>query len=302
MEEKIYKLIKHCYEDALNGEIYGLNYQLFMMSLRSMIPFEDKIGCKFDENRYSDELKTLKYYINGEDKLVLSRIKQNSATSIYDYLLEYKIIPIILSNSIWENIINEVLRCVVFYTYSKESILEAIVVSSVLHEYIENNCTDKEYLHRITKQRIIDFSIKDFFIDNFDTSAKNSYNISFERERISYIIQADMFGREPLLDKRIISYILNCDRESSEFSQDNVDVSESNNNSLQSFSSYLYKLRKGMIDPRKLRYTASDKLDLRLYVKQESFTHPILGKCLVIKRNGNETIVKTKTGNIKVRV
>lgn len=295
MEQRIYEFIKYCNSDSLTDEIPSLNYQLFTMSLRSMLPFEHKIGCKFDEIRYIDEIKTLKYYINGEDKLVINKIKQNSAMTSYDSLLEYKIIPIIISNAIWENIVNEVLKCLVFYTYSKENILEAIVLSSVLHEFIENNCIDKDYLHSVTKQRIIEFSIKDFFKDNFDAPVKNTYNVSFERERISYIMKENIFDSDFFLDKKIINYVLN------KSSDENATITDFNNNNLQNLSSYLYKLRKGMIDPRKINYN-SNNTELKPNIEQGSFTHPILGKCLVIKRTENEAIVKTKTGNIKVRV
>lgn len=296
MEQRIYNFIKYCITDSLTDEIPDLNYQLFTMSIRCMLPFENKIGCKFDENRYLDEIKTLKYYINGEDKLVINKIKQNSAMTMYDSLLEYKIIPIIISNAIWENIINEVLKCLVFYTYSKENILEAIVLSSVLHEYIENNCVDKDNLHSITKQRIIEFSIKDFFKDNFDTLIKNTYNVSFERERISYLMKDNIFDNDIFLDKKIINYVLN------ENTHKNVIITDSNNNILQNLSSYLYKLRKGIIDPRKIKYNSSDNVELKPNIGQGNIIHPILGKCLVIQRTENEAIVKTKTGNIRVRV
>ena len=289
----LYEIINYCLSDSLKDEIPNLNYQLFTMSLRSMLPFEHKVGCKFDENRYIDEIKTLKYYINGEDKLVINKIKQNGAMTIYDSLLEYKIIPIIISNSIWENIINEVLRCLVFYTYSKESILEAIALSSMLHEFIENGISDKAYIHNITKQRIIEFSLKDFFIDNFDTTVKNTYNVSFERERIAYIIKDNIFDNDTFSDKKIVNYILN--------EAPNSDKNSDNNNNLQSLSSYLYKLRKGTIDPRKIKYT-SNNADLKPKIDQGNFTHPILGKGIVINRTDNEAIVKTKTGNIRLRV
>lgn len=294
MEQRIYEFIKYCNSNSLAVELPSLNYQLFTMSLRSLLPFDHKIGCKFDEKRYLDEIKTLKYYINGDDKLVINKIKQNNALTAYDSLIEYKIIPIVIANSIWEHLINEVIKCIVFYTYSKESILEAIVLSSVLHEFIENNSTDISHLHSITKQRIIEFSIKDFFKDNFDAPVKNTYNVSFERERISYIMKDNIFNNDLFSDKKIINYILNNSAQENDL---NSDI----NNILQSLSSYLYKLRKGFIDPKKIIYN-SNNAELKPNIEQASFTHPILGKCLVVKRTENEAIVKTKTGIIRVRV
>ncbi len=310
MEQKIFELLNYCYSDSLTEEIGKLNYQLFIMSLKSMLPFENKIGCKFDETRYLNEVKTLRYYINGNDEMVVNKIKQNKPLTKADDLVEYKIIPIVIANTLWENIVNEVLKCVVFYTYSKETILEAIVLASVLHEYIEGNNIDKDYLHEVTKKRIIEFSIKDFYKDNFNILVKNNYVINFEKGRISYIMQNNIFDIPSIADKKIINYIINNNIElSQELSKENslehskrsALITDANKANLLSFSSYLYKLRKGILDPSKLKYNYNNNTDLKIYIEKENFIHPILGKCLVINRTENGTIVKTKIGNIKVR-
>jgi len=298
MEQRIFELLNYCYSDSLTEETGKLNYQLFIMSLKSMLPFESKIGCKFDEVRYSDEVKTLRYYLNGNDEIVINKIKQNKPLTKSDVLIEYKIVPIVIANTYWENIINEALKCVVFYTYSKDSILEAIVLSSVLHEYIEGSSLDIEYLHDVTKKRIIEFSIKDFYKDNFNISVKNNYIISFEKERISYLIKDNIFDIPSIANKKLINYILNNNHR--EFLQSAL-ITDSNKAYLLNFSSYLYKLRKGILDPNKIKYNSSDNTDLKIHLEKESFNHPILGKCLVIKRTENGAIVKTKIGNINVK-
>jgi len=297
VEQRIFELLNYCYSDSLTEETGKLNYQLFIMSLKSMLPFESKIGCKFDEVRYSDEVKTLRYYLNGNDELVINKIKQNKPLTKSDVLIEYKIVPIVIANTYWENIINEALKCVVFYTYSKDSILEAIVLSSVLHEYIEGSSLDIEYLHDVTKKRIIEFSIKDFYKDNFNISVKNNYIISFEKERISYLIKDNIFDIPSIANKKLINYILNNNHRESLQSV----ITDSNKAYLLNFSSYLYKLRKGILDPNKIKYNSSDNTDLKIHLEKESFNHPILGKCLVIKRTENGAIVKTKIGNINVK-
>lgn len=310
MEQKIFELLNYCYSDSLTEEIGKLNYQLFIMSLKSMLPFENKIGCKFDEIRYLNEVKTLRYYINGNDDMVVNKIKQNKPLTKVDDLVEYKIIPIVIANTLWKNIINETLKCVVFYTYSKETILEAIVLASVLHEYIEGNNIDINYLHEVTKKRIIEFSIKDFYKDNFNILVKNNYVISFEKSRISYIMQNSIFDIPAIADKKLINYILNKSRVfSQELSQENslkhsqerALITDTNKENLLNFSSYLYKLRKGILDPSKLKYNCNDNTDLKIYIEKENFIHPILGKCIVINRTENGAIVKTKIGNLKVR-
>jgi len=298
MEQRVFELLNYCYSDSLTEETGKLNYQLFIMSLKSILPFESKIGCKFDEVRYSDEVKTLRYYLNGNDELVINKIKQNKPLTKSDVLIEYKIVPIVIANTYWENIINEALKCVVFYTYSKDSILEAIVLSSVLHEYIEGSSLNIDYLHDVAKKRIIEFSIKDFYKDNFNILVKNNYIISFEKERISYLIKDNIFDIPSIANKKLINYILNNNHRES---LQSALITDSNKAYLLNFSSYLYKLRKGILDPNKIKYNPSDNTDLKIHLEKEGFNHPILGKCLVIKRTENGAIVKTKIGNINVK-
>jgi hypothetical protein len=61
-------------------------------------------------------------------------------------------------------------------------------------------------------------------------------------------------------------------------------------------------LRKGTVAPEKLKYAHETYPDFKEYLKQSSFTHPLLGKCIVMKRNTNEIILKNKLGLLKVNI
>jgi len=158
---------------------------------------------------------------------------------------------------------------------------------------MEGNNTEYQYLCDITRKRIIEFSIKQFYEDNFNILVKNNYVINFEKARISYLMHNSIFEMPKIENSKVSKYILTKEKSA-------YVVSDSNKSFLVNFSSYLFKLRKGILDPDKLRYKYNDKADLKIHVENESFLHPVLGKCTVIRRNQNETIVKTKIGNIKV--
>ncbi|QSX07102.1 hypothetical protein JYG23_07095 [Sedimentibacter sp. zth1] len=295
MEKKIYNLLYNCYANSLEGNFGKLNYQLFVMSLRSMIPYENKLGCEFNTMRYKHEIETLKYYVNGQDTVVENILKGNNPCTAEDKLIQYKIIPIIISNTQWETVINQVLNCAVYFTYSKNTILNALVLSSIIFDYMNNNTINLDSIYEITKKRIIDFSIKSFYKDNFNIVVKSNYIINFEKERISYLIKNNINDMcdESILD--LVNLILDGTVIKSSISQENDLL-------IKNFSIYLLKLRKGILDPTKLKFNVNEAIKLDRYLKNDHFKHPILGKCSVINRDGNELIMKTKTGNIKVKL
>lgn len=294
MEQKIYDLLCNCYADSLT-EIYAkLNYQLFVMSLKSMLPFENKVGCEFDLNRYKYEVETLKYYKNGKDILVDNIIMGNKPLAQYDELIEYKILPIIISNTQWKNISEQALKSIIYYTYSRKSVLNTLIIASLISEYMNNN-NDIDSILQITKKRLIEFSIKSFYMDNYNISAKSNYLINFEKDRIQYIAKNSLFDIEQIKNSKAAQYIIGNTKTKSL-------IRDEHREHLLSFSTYLYKLRKGLMDPDKLRYNITEDISINKYLNNNSFVHSILGKCIVLKRNGNEAIVKTKSGIIKVKV
>ena len=75
-----------------------------------------------------------------------------------------------------------------------------------------------------------------------------------------------------------------------------------NESVLSSFSAYLLKLRKGIISPDKLKLPDADIPEFKEFLKYPSFTHPLLGKCKVIKRDDKAIVIRNKSGLIKVNI
>lgn len=302
MENKIYGLLYNLYSSDLSEKVPKLKYQLFAMSLRSLAPFENKLGCEFCIQRYNREIKLLKYYINGRDKVIDKIIETRNPCTFYDELLQYKIIPIIISNTLWETTLNEVLKCIIYYTYSKKAILDAIIVSSLVFDYIGNNNITEEIIYENAKSRLIEFSIKKFYHDNYDVEIKNNYIINFEKERIAYLLKSDL---DELFDEfsSIKKYVL-CKINKSTELDDNKTINQNiitnhNNEILKNLSIYMFKLRKGILDLSKLRLDTNSNIDIKYYLKENNFVHPVLGRCILVAKKDNECILKTKTGYIK---
>ena len=298
MQSKINNIINFCYD-----ETDGIEIQLFLIAVKCLIPYEDNIGCFFDKDRYKKEIELLAYYKNNDDEIMDYWIKYKIPSNNNDGLLEYKIIPIILSNTIWEHLLDEVIKAVTFYTLNKNTVLDALLLSSAIHEFINN--TEIKDIETITKDRLINFSIKNTFANN-QITADNNYIIDFGKERIKEISKPMLLGDNRISKYKALNYIFNNNSTYNKDSttQNNKLLDNSNNiNSvlLGSFSQYLYKLRKGTINPEKLKIP--DKIpDIKECLQQSIFNHPLLGRCKVIERTKNEVIIRNKSGIMRIRI
>jgi len=284
MQDRINNLLSFCYNDT-----NSIEFQLFLITVKCLIPYEESIGCRFDKDRYKKEIELFEHYMNGSDKTIDLLLKNKNPSDIEDELLEYKIIPIVLSNTIWENVIHEVLSAVLFYTINKRSILNALLISSAVHEFMKNN--DLESIETLSRERIIDFSVKEILAKN-GIRVEKEYLIEFEKERIKMIARPMLFGGNGINFYKVLNYIF--DKETERHDGNNTGITNS-------FSMYLDKLRKGLISPEKLMIP--DKIpDIKECLKYPAFNHPLLGRCKVVKRTENEAIVRNKSGLMRIRI
>lgn len=294
MEQKIYDLLYCCYSNSLCNTFVGVDYQLFTTAVKSLIPFEDRIGCEFDLNRYKLEIQTLKYYVNGSDSCLKYYYNELRPSTNYDENMMSKLLPIIVANTEWETLIEQSLKCSVFYTYNKKNIFDTIIAGSLINEYLNDKSMDISYLNQVTRDSIINFSIKDFFENNYDMSVKSNFIINFEKERIMLLMKENIFDDEYINKSVIGKLILSNDN-------DKVNIKEDNEIYINNFATYLFKLRKGIIDPDKLKTNINKVAPLNDYIKSTNFKHPLLGNCSVVSTKEDSTILRTKIGYLKVK-
>ncbi len=292
MMTKIYGLLNYCYEDCKDDQVPGIELQLFLIAVKSLLPYEDKIGCLFDVKRYEREIQLFKYYKNGNDDSIEYYYENKKPSKNEDRLLEFKIIPVIVANTQWDNLINEALRAAIFYSVNKNTILDTIIIASAVDEYLSTSTKDMGKISELAKERLINFSIKEFLNSNNIELNKESL-IGFEKERINMLSNMELMYN--LKNKyKSLNYI---------YKEQKTDKSEINGNTvLSSFSLYLSKLRQGVIGPERLKVPQGNIPELREFLKHSSFVHPLLGRCKIIKRGVKEVIIKNKTGIIKVNI
>jgi membrane-associated HD superfamily phosphohydrolase len=284
MQYKINKMLNFCFDD-----IQKIDFQLFLITVKCLIPYDDKIGCLFDKDRYKKEIELFASYMNANDELIDYWLQNKEASNLEDNLLEYKIIPLALSNTVWENLTDELLKVVLFYTINNNTILSALLISSAVFDFMIGS--DIESIEEAAKERLINFSVKEFLSKNQINADKN-YIIGFEKERIKMIAKPILFDNNFVNRFKVLNYIF--EKSPEYFTENNSDI-------INSFSVYLYKLRKGLISPEKLKIP--DKIpDIKECLKYSAFSHPLLGRCKVIKRTGKEAIVRNKSGLMRIRI
>ena len=284
MQYKINKMLNFCFDD-----IQKIDFQLFLITVKCLIPYDDKIGCLFDKDRYKKEIELFASYMNANDELIDYWLQNKEASNLEDNLLEYKIIPLALSNTVWENLTDELLKVVLFYTINKNTILNALLISSAVFDFMIGS--DIESIEEAAKERLINFSVKEFLSKNQINADKN-YIIGFEKERIKMIAKPILFDNNFVNRLKVLNYIF--EKSPEYFTENNSDI-------INSFSVYLYKLRKGLISPEKLKIP--DKIpDIKECLKYSTFSHPLLGRCKVIKRTEKEAIVRNKSGLMRIRI
>jgi membrane-associated HD superfamily phosphohydrolase len=284
MQYKINKMLNFCFDD-----IQKIDFQLFLITVKCLIPYDDKIGCLFDKDRYKKEIELFSSYMNGNDETIDYWLQNKEASNLDDNLLEYKIIPLALSNTVWENLTDELIKVVLFYTINKNTILNALLISSAVFDFMTGS--DIDSIEAAARERLINFSVKEFLIKN-QTNADKNYIIDFEKERIKMIAKPILFDNNFINGFKVLNYI---------FEKSPEHLTENNSDIIDSFSVYLYKLRKGLISPEKL--IIPDKIpEIKECLKYSTFSHPLLGRCKVIKRTEKEAIVRNKLGLMRIRI
>lgn len=296
MNNKIEELLYYCLENSSKYQLFEWQTQMFIITTKSLIPFENKIGCGIYYNRFIKELELLEEYLNFDNSILKNKIESKKVLKGFDNTIDYKILPIVIANKDWNIIIDEVVKSVVFFTYDVKSIILSIILSRMLMEFL-NEKTETNSLIESIKESIIQFSIKEVIVKYYKQKPNSKYLINFERERINWLqnLNNDIGLKDSQIEKsKIYEYIILGKKKT-------IDIPKQNEEIINNFASYLIKLRKGIINPDKLKINLEHINSLEFYLNKNRFIHPLLGKCIVTEKTNNYFIIKTKTGIIKVK-
>lgn len=293
MINKIKGILDFCLEDSSKDIYFKKETQLFLVTVKSLLPYENKVGCGINYKRFSKEIEILRYYINGDKEFL--EVHVNNKLNKFDDLIEFKILPIVIANTNLNIVIEESIKSIIFFVSNGKSIIYSIALSRLLYDHL-NGITDEGTLINNMKDSIISFSIKNFYYKTMNKNIENKCLIDFEKERIDIItsIKTDTVSDEFIKNSKIFKHIIFNKKDNNEIDKENKII-------IDNFASYLLKLRKGLIPPEKIKIDLNNIDCFENYLKQSTFKHPLLGLCKIIKKTKDNLIIKTRTGIIKVK-
>lgn len=296
--------------------------QIMFITIKSLLPSLNKEGVIVDYKRYEKELELLKYYIKGRDETIENyfHFKNIRYWNAEDKTSKGRIIPIVVANTNFNIIKDEIIKNTLYFTGKIPVLLENIILSKILYLIIENESIEKNKLINELKEDIITLSQKEFkenYIDYYKDSIDNydgNYKLDFERYKIELInLLNGIESNEYFILKKSINIIFGDNLNIKEDIDDilllsilgvyNDDISKlqyKDKEYIERLADYLIKIRKGRIDPEVLKVNLSNIPDVFNYNEGDVFNHPLLSKSKILKKikedNRTYILLKTKSG------
>ena len=317
--------IRYSYERdkymKFEGEIDAENQwsyivEILVITIKSLMPSNQSVGSYIDYERFDKELKLWTLYKHGDNNR-LRNISNNSSDLSYwkeiDDSIYSRIVPIVFVNEEWEIAKQEVIKNVLYTTGKIENLLEAIILSKLLYEVLNDKDLDYEKILEDMKAEIIQFSQKELLQKYKDSyrlgigTYPDNFIVDFERTRIGllnnlngiiendkYIVVSEslkLLKGDALGDKDIFKNFF-LDGLAGLLTKQNEEYKIKDKFFIESMSMYLYKLKKGRISPESLEVSNYHLPDIFKFDEGEEFQHTLLKKCKVInKREINMNIV-----------
>ncbi len=290
---------------------------LIIITIKSLMPSQKDRGVNIDYRRYVEEIKLWKHYRHGQNPSLMN-IVTNIDSYIYwqnrDDTVLLRIIPIVLANEDYSITREEIIKNVLFTTGNMETIIEALLIAKLLHLIImdEGDVIDS------LKREIINLSQVEFManyqnhfrapmedykgefsidFERFKIYALNVLNLSFTRwfESLQDCIRV---YRDNIIGNSTIGKCIGASLTKKYGYDANLA------NCYNSLGTYVYRLRKGRIDPEALKIEKYDLPDVFQFDEGDIFFHSLLNWSKVIKKEETDneiiTYLDTKLGTYKL--
>lgn len=293
--------------------------QVMISTIKSLIPSTENKGVIINYQRYIKEIELLKDYIDGSNKKIIDREK-NDYWNNKSQVFSASLIPIVIANEDYEIARKEIIKTILYFTGDINTLLNGIVLGRLLKELINSNEINGENILSNLKDEIIKFSQKEFITDHENDynrpleEYKGNFLVDFEINRIEVInlLNKKEYDNNSLLSKSIRIILNKGEISISEVDDlfisaivgiylDDISKMEyTDRNFVTRISDYLIKLRKGRIDPENLKTAIITLPNIFNYKVGEVIKHPLLNKSQIIKKeqhNGSTLLeVMTKSG------
>ncbi len=285
--------------------------QLCLLTIKSLLPSNDKMGSRIDYKRFEEELNLWKYYKLGSIDSLENIIGENINAEVYfkeDTSINYRILPIAIANLEFEIAEEEIIKNILYTSGNIRSLLKGVFINKLLYS------PSGEELIEELKSYMINFGQLDFlekYSKYYRINLENyplNFSIEFEKEKIKIINILNGLkskGYEDLYE--LLEVILEGKDSSSElariFKFNGLEYTI--NEFFISMNDYVLKLNSGAIGREDLKISDYVLPDLFKFQEGDEFYHSLLNNSKVVKKevrnNILTSIISTKTGMYRFR-
>lgn len=303
------KITKMILDKSLIDNKTSHKTELFIISLKSLLPSEREVKIYIDYERYKKEFLLWKSYKESTNR-VLENIKNNIDKDIYlneeDDSIIYRILPLVLTNSNYISLQEEVVKNILYTTGNIEDLIENLLISKLVYLLLNNRNNIVELL----KEELINLNQIEFKA-NFKKyfrilpEENKSFSIKFEKTKIDGLNILNDIGSMKLKNFEKIYRIYRDKEESNKIeileevikNLDGKPYEETNISYFEELGKYLYNMKKSRINPTSLRIEEYKMPDIFKYKKGEWFYHSLLNNCQVVDKicDENHIYVKIRT-------
>jgi hypothetical protein len=285
--------------------------QLTTITIKSLLPNENRIGNSIDYKRFREELKLWKYYRISEKDNMDKIIEDKNTWDYFNYRsgsLYSRILPIIVANPDYEILEREAIKNLLYTNGDLESLWTWIFNTRVIYNLLKG----KEDILEDVKDYIINFTqieyinlYSQFYRFPLEDYPGN-FKIEFEKERINFINILN--GINMLKYREAIDLIGIIKGKEPETNLGEIIISSHKDRDLDievpkfylNINDYIVKLRKSRIDPENLKINNYKLPDIFSFKEGELFFHSLLNDGKVIKKEVRDnlltSLVQTRSG------
>lgn len=284
---------------------------LILLNIKSLLPSEGYKGVAIDYRRYAEELKLWKYYRHGENRALINILEELNSNVYWkekDVTVYPRIMSIILTNTDYSYIKEEVIKNILFTTGNIETLIEGILLSRLFYMNLVN---DDNIIEKL-KEEVINLKQVEFF-DAYEKHYRlpvrqyaGNYKLEFERNKIFALNTLNSAYSNKFKTLEDCIEIMYSEEEAKTIFGQSLKSYEENKvypdkNYYYSLANYVYLLRTKKIDRESLMIDRYILPDVFSFKEGDEFYHSLLSNAKVIKKKevNKEILIylRVKSGN-----
>lgn len=290
-EKDIENLVLRGFQSELAEKSPSYYYQIFMMTVRSLVP-ESSGGNCVNYERFSEELKLWTGYRAGGNSALNDFALRGRRGKDFDESAPVRAVPIFIANENSEKAVQEIFKSSYFITENIKSFLVSVSAGFIISEFIESKNFDEMFSE--LKEILIEINTSEL-LKTVNKENDKLYIINFERNRIELLQKMDRvnsaFDNEE--ESEYLKFLKEIYRFLSEESGEDrglskicgfiSDDADLDSGYLRSIGNYLGRLRKGRISPESLKFEKKDDASVYSLREGERFRNSVLGDSVLKK-------------------